>query len=396
MDLSNFINNEKLQQVKNEFNSANFDFDEVAEQNLVNVVDNKCVDVQKIQKKQQKENMIKDLFSLLANSSDISYIIKQLKTKYGSLVDDKVITCCMKLCDVIGNYLITCRYNDNLGNKNPTLVKYVLFCDCGDKDCVDNEVGVGSVDGFFQQNKKVAVSKVKMCKKHNLPVLASIDDLTQQDFNQLVKKVAQVNQIQPQQNKNAKVVTKIARIFNSLRTAKKVKHDNLKYALKQANTQLTASVSNKMQVVNLSDVAVPKQKDFTVTANVKDVNLKDVQTPKEVKVNIKKSNKYDKVNMPTNNITVNVKQSKKDMDAFTITANKYDDLQLADVKDKNVNIMAKNMNVAVEKQAKYVENICIKTKPVDNGFDMEDDFVFDIENKNNDNIVIDTRSDFNF
>ena len=107
-------------------------------------------------------------------------------------------------------------------------------------------------------------------------------------------------------------------------------------------------------------------------------------------------NKYDKVNMPTNNITVNVKQSKKDMDAFTITANKYDDLQLADVKDKNVNIMAKNMNVAVEKQAKYVENICIKTKPVDNGFDMKDDFVFDIENKNDDNIVIDTRSDFNF
>ena len=80
MDLSNFINNEKLQQVKNEFNSANFDFDEVAEQNLVNVVDNKCVDVQKIQKKQQKENMIKDLFSLLANSSDISYIIAQLHT----------------------------------------------------------------------------------------------------------------------------------------------------------------------------------------------------------------------------------------------------------------------------------------------------------------------------
>ena len=80
MDLSNFINNEKLQQVKNEFNSANFDFDEVAEQNLVNIVDNKCVDVQKIQNKQQKENMIKDLFSLLANSSDISYIIKQLKT----------------------------------------------------------------------------------------------------------------------------------------------------------------------------------------------------------------------------------------------------------------------------------------------------------------------------
>ena len=31
-----------------------------------------------------------------------------------------------------------------------------------------------------------------------------------------------------------------------------------------------------------------------------------------------------------------------------------------------------------------------------NGFDMKDDFVFDIENKNDDNIVIDTRSDFNF
>lgn len=396
MDLSNLINNEKTVTVKNEFNSADLNFDNIAEQNLVNIVDNKCVDVDKFQKKQLKQKMIKDLFSLLADSSDVSYIVKQLKTKYGNLVDDKVITCCMKLCDVIGNYLITCRYNDNFGHKSPTTIKYVLYCDCDGQNCVENQVGLGSVDGFFAKNKKVAVKKTKICKKHNLPVLASIDDLNQEDFNQLAKKVSQVSTIQPKNDKKANVITKIARIFHNLRTAKKVKHNNLKYAVKQANTQLIASVQNKLDVVNIGDVVLPKQKDFTVTANKKDINLKDVETNKQVKVNVKKSNKYENVNMPTNNITVNVKDSKKSLDAFTITANKYDQIQLSDVQDNNVNIMAKNMNIDVQKQAKYVQNICIKTKPVDQGFGMKDDFVFNIDDKVDDNIVVDTNNEFNF
>ena len=100
--------------------------------------------------------------------------------------------------------------------------------------------------------------------------------------------------------------------------------------------------------------------------------------------------------MPTNNITVNVKDSKKSLDAFTITANKYDQIQLSDVQDNNVNIMAKNMNIDVQKQAKYVQNICIKTKPVDQGFGMKDDFVFNIDDKVDDNIVVDTNNEFNF
>ena len=58
--------------------------------------------------------------------------------------------------------------------------------------------------------------------------------------------------------------------------------------------------------------------------------------------------------------------------------------------------MAKDMAVAVEKQSKYVQNICLKTKPVDQGFDIKDDFVFDLEKKNIDDISIDTKNEFNF
>jgi hypothetical protein len=39
------------------------------------------------------------------------------------------------------------------------------------------------VDGFFKANKKVKISKRKFCKKHNLPVLAKLEDLSEDDFN---------------------------------------------------------------------------------------------------------------------------------------------------------------------------------------------------------------------
>lgn len=396
MDLSNLINNEKQEQIKNQFNSAELNFEQIEGQKLVDVADTNFVNIQQIQQKQQKQKMLKDMFVLLSKSSDISYIIKQLKTKYGNLVTDKVITCCMKLCDVIGNYLITCRYNDDLGNKSPSTVKYVLFCDCGDNNCIHHEIGAGNIDGFFKENQKVVVPKVKMCKKHNLPVLANIDDLNQNDFNELVKKISQVNNVQKTTDKTANVITKIARVFHDLRTSKKQKYNNLQYAVKQANTQLIASVGNKSSSVQVNNLQLPKQKDFKVANNEKHINVNDVETNRQVKFNIKNSNKQDNINMPTNNITVNVKKAKKSIDSFTIKPNKYKELSLANIKDNNTTIMAKDMPISVQKQAKYVENICIKTEPVDEGFDMKDEFIFDIDNNKVNDIVIDTKNDFNF
>lgn len=401
MDVGDLFKEQESFKFDGTFNNSQLNMQPINNNELVDFSNDKSVDIKQIKEKETYENMLKDLFTLLADTSDASVILKQLKSKYGSLINQKIVAACMKFIDIIGNYVITCRYNDDLGHKNPTLVKYVLFCDCPQCEETLNEMGSGSIDGFFSDSKKVAVSKRKICKKHNLPVLSSVDELNEEDFNALVKRVSQIKNVPLKQasrdTNQKKVLTKIAQVFKNVRVPLKAKIDNSKYYMKQANTQLKADVSSKFESLTVDQLNQPKQSDFKLAKEFKDCNVSDIQKPSELKFKINKAHKQQ-VNMPTNNITVDVKDKTANyMKPFTIEPSTYDDLKIAKQDNLDIQIMGRKMDVAVQKQSKYIENISFtKAQPIDNEYGIKSDFTFDIPQENKENITIDLKGDFNF
>lgn len=107
MDLSNLINNKIQPTVKNQFNSAQLNMQNVSEDQLVDICENNFCNCNQKLKIQNHQNLLKDMFNLLANSNDVSYVLNKLRLKYGSMVDQKIISACMKFIDLIGNYIIT-------------------------------------------------------------------------------------------------------------------------------------------------------------------------------------------------------------------------------------------------------------------------------------------------
>lgn len=399
MDVGNLFQDKDVSKITNQFNTSQFNFEDIDKDKIVTITNDNFVDADKIKQEKTNEAMMHDLFTLLAQNDDISVILKKLKSKYGSLVDEKIVTTCLKLVNIIGNYVITCKYNDNLGKKNPSLIKYVLFCDCPQCEEQNVQVGAGSIDGFFKDNKQVTIAKQKFCKKHNLPVLANIDDLKQEDFNQLVKRVSQIKNItikDASKNTNKRnVLSKIAQVFKNVNAPEYVKHNNMQYAVKQANTELKANVSKKFQSLSVDGLKTPQQKDFKISKETKSCAIKDIEKPQQIKVKQKKISKQN-VNMPINNITVELKQkSASPMNNITISPSKYQDFKVSKSDNKDIKIMGKDMNVAVQKQSKYVENISLKTQPIDKQFNGEQEFVFDTQ-PSKDNIVIDMNNSFDF
>lgn len=376
MDLNNIIDNSVVPKMTDEFNSCELNFQEK------NIDDIKIVDeVSAVNSNVEKQSMVKQMFSLLADYNVVD-VINTMARKYGSFFDEKCISLCKKVGDLIGNYLITCKYNDNFGKKNKSFVKYVILCDCdGDDQITEQHCNGGSVDGFFGDAVQ-KVSKNKMCKKHHLPVLANISDLSQEDFSQLAKKLSQVKNIQQKivldgTDKKANVATKIAKMFKNIVPKKSLaKVSNQQYKLKDANIEVTANIGKKFESAQVKDVEPPK--------------------PENMKYKVAKQVQEADVNMPVNSVSVNVNKQAKSMKQFTVTPNKCDKVEVAKNVNSNVNIPGKNIAVAVQKQSKFVDNISIYTKPIKTEFDLEDDYSFDLNNEQAEDIQIDPKGSFDF
>lgn len=398
MDLSNFIDNKKQSQFDGQFNSANLNFQNVLEQDLVSLDNKKYFNVDQFEQKKKKNQMYKDMFSLLALTDNAVDIVRALKKKYGNtLIDQSVVAACVKLSDIIGNYVITCKYNDDFGNKNPTFIKYVMFCDCQDDEVCEQQIGAGSVDGFFQKSKKVKLAKNKICKKHNLPVLAKLQDLTEQDFKQLAKKVAQVKSITVNNESKKSVASKISNVFSKIANKNKVKvANNVDYSVKDANVQLVATVSEQIKDACVDQIVTPVQGDFD-TVDYSDITVDTLTTPKqEMFTVVDQQDLNSDVNMPINNICVEVKQQNKSINPFSVNVLPYDQLQLVDNGDVSVCVQTRDMNFDVENKCKKMNNISLKTKTLDHGIGMKDDFDFVLNEDVCDNITVDTQNSFDF
>ena len=218
MDLTSIINDsENNSTMSPEFNSCQLNLQNKDVSDLTWKDEEQSI--QKVNQKNARKDMIKQMFLLLSQSDSQSVLDAMIK-KYGSFFDNKLRAICLQVGDLIGNYFITCRYNDDLGSKNKSFVKYVLMCDCN-QDCDENQSNLngGSVDGFFDNNV-YKVKKIRVCKKHNLPVLQSIDDLTEQDFFALAKQLSQVKNIPVKDvekgTENKRVISKIVRAFKNI------------------------------------------------------------------------------------------------------------------------------------------------------------------------------------
>lgn len=398
MDLSNLINNKNQDNFDGQFNSADLNFENVNQSDLVDF-GTKTFNVDQFEVKEKRKQMFKDMFGLLATTSDSVAIVRALKRKYGNqLVDQSVVTACIKLSDIIGNYIITCRYNDNLGNKNPQMIKYVMFCDCDDCEQYQNQLGAGSVDGFFTASKKVKVSKVKMCKKYNLPVLAKLQDLSEQDFKKLVKEVAETKNVSVKENSKKSVVSRIANVFEKLSSKNndlKIAN-NLDYSVKQANVQVVATVSNQFKNVEVDQMIAPVQDDFD-TIQYSNIVVDNVKNPQQQLFTIVDQDKLSSgVNMPINNISVEVKQRKKSMNPFSVNVMPYDELQLQDNENFCVSVNGRDMQVGVEKEVAKMNKVSLKSQTLDHGVGMKGDFDFVLNDQFSDNITVDTENSFDF
>lgn len=385
MDLSNFINNDSEKSMSSELNTAQFNFqdinpemqEQVADE-IVSTVDNEA--------KKTKQNVLRDLSTLLANGYNANETIDSLTKKYGTtVINDSICRIIRKFDNIIGNFVITCKYNDDKGKRNPALIKYCLFCDCQDneKTIKEQEFDKFGIDGFFSDQGKEKVKKIRICKKHNLPVLSSIDDLTEDEFKKLVEKVAEVKQVDKKEllekTENKSVIGKIRQIFANLKPKKvEAKIDAESYKMKDANIQASVIVGEEF----------------------KNASVSDINKPKLDKVNIAKKENVEeaKVNVPNNRMNVKVGKEVKQVKTFTIKPTKVDNVDVHEAnKSINLKIGGKNINVAVEKESKFIDNISIYTKPI-NDFDMKEDFEIDLDNCNDnfDEKSIETKSDFCF
>lgn len=385
MDLSNFINNDSEKQMSSELNTAQFDFqdipsemkEEVADE-IVNTVDNES--------EKTKQNVLRDLFTSLADGYNANETINSLTKKYGTtVINDSICRLIRKFDNVIGNYFITCKYNDNKGKKNPAFIKYCLFCDCPDNEQIikEKEFEQFGIDGFFNDSGKEKVKKIRICKKHNLPVLSSIDDLTEEEFKKLAEKVAEVKQVDQKEvlekTENKSVIGKIRQIFANIKPKRvEAKIDSESYKMKDANIKANVVIGDEF----------------------KNANVNDVNKPKLDKVNIaKKENIAEtKVSVPNNKINVKVGKEVKQIKSFTINPTKVDHVDLHDEnKSINLKLGGKNINVAVEKESKFIDNVSIYTKPI-NDFDMKEDFEIELDDcqDNFDEKSIETKGDFCF
>lgn len=380
MDVKNFFKEDQKFQMNPQFNSCqlNFETKDVSDLNFSNE-DNVCV-IEQHDKNCKKNNMMKHMFQLMA-TYDAKEVVSIMKSKYPVLFDQNLQKLCLQIGDLIGNYFVSCRYNDNLGNKNTNFVKYVIMCDCDHDNCCQQEiVNGGGIDGFFD-NKKHKITKIRVCKKHNLPILSSIEDLSEQDFAKLAKSVSQIKNIPLKQveknTQNKKIISKIARVFKNLKPKNKVaKIDIQSHKISEANTQLKADVSKEQTQVNVQDVKKP--------------------TGEKLSYKLSKQFEESNVNLPVNKVAVKVKNKQKTMNSFTITPNKYDDLQLSKQAKTSVNIPGKNITVAVQKESKFVQNISIYTQPVKTQYDLENNYTIDLTNQNTQQLIIDNKSSFDF
>lgn len=386
MDLTNIINDEQKYQMNQQFNTCQLNMEK---QDISDIpqYSEQYVNAQQLQEYQNRQNMLKDMFNLLSTNQNPNIVISAMQNKYGSLFDDNCVAICQQLCDLIGNFFITCKYNDNLGNKNQSLVKYVLFCDCPSQESDKQQyIAGGNVDGFFGKDAKVIKSsKIKICKKHNLPVLAKIQDLSEQDFSKLAKQVSEIKNIpistikKNAQNKK-KIVSKIASVFHSItaNNNKKfiAKDDSENFKIKDANVQVKTNLANKFTQANVKDIQAPKGQKMQYT--------------------IAKQQQKQIVSLPANSSKFQINKKASLMKQITVKPNKYDDLTLCANVNSNVVIPGKNIQVAVQKQSKFVQNISIYTQPVKTQFDLSNQYSFDINNQQDDNLKIDTTNSFDF
>ena len=122
MDLKNIIDDTKNTKLSYDFNSCQLNFEDKNVQGLTWQDGKDTVDC--IQTKNKKQEMLKEMFCLLAKYSSAD-VINSRARKYGSFFDQNLIKMCSQIGDLIGNYFITCRYNDDLGCKNKNLI---YFC----------------------------------------------------------------------------------------------------------------------------------------------------------------------------------------------------------------------------------------------------------------------------
>ena len=381
LNITNLINNESFPKMNCDFNSAELNFQQKHyDDELQSYQDN--VSEQKIIKQTKYQSMLKEMFSLLAQQQNVQSVISAMIKKYGSFFDKNAINVCEKLGDLIGNYFITCKYNDNLGQKNPKLVKYVIMCDCPQEQIVQENYGDGSVDGFFNQ-KQNKISKVHICHKHNLPVISSFDDLTEQEFSTLAKEISEIKNIpikQVKKNTQGKnVVSKIARAFKNISLKKsniQNKIDTQKYEMKDANIQVKADLSQEFE----------------------SADIKQVEAPKGEKMSYDLSQEFEQnqVNVPVNTVTINIEEKEQSLPLFTISPQKCKDVSLTNNLKSNVNIPSKNIEIAVQKESKFIDNISIYTKPIKTEFDLSDDYILDVNKCEDDNIQIDLKNSFDF
>lgn len=364
MDLSNFIDNKTNKQFQNDFNTQSFDFSDIQGNKLEQVADQ--VVINDYNQEQLKYNIFRELFTCLANGFNAKAALSNIERKFGSsVITDELVTLANKFDALIGNYIITCRYNDNKGKNNPQLVKYCMFCDCPDNEAVVQKTTYdnGNIDGFFNDNGNTTVKTIKICKKHNLPVLSKVSDLTEDEFVELAEKVAQIKNVSKKDlDKTAStkktVIGKIRSVFAKLKPQKvQAKIDVDSYKMTDANTDATVTVGCEFKNASINDVVKPKMNSIKVSKeeNVKSVNVK----------------------VPVNNIDVKISKNIQAGKTFSISPTR--------------------VSFDVEKESKMVDNISIYTKPV-NDLDMEEDLTFtlDVSSDNFDSNNIDVKNDFNF
>ena len=97
-----------------------------------------------------------------------------------------------KLDGVLGNYVVSCRFSPDANGNYRGFVKYAIDCDCEDNGGeATEEITDGGIDGFFNP-KYIKVSRRKVCSRTGLPVLASLDDIGEDDKKELFAKVVKV------------------------------------------------------------------------------------------------------------------------------------------------------------------------------------------------------------
>lgn len=163
--------------------------------------------------------------------------------------------------NVLGNFLISCKYAPNAKGKYASFISYAIDCDC--PDCVDNNVAKsasnGSIDGFFNDvdcEKEIAP---KVCKKTNLPVFDPVNfgDSEKADlFARVVKVYPIALKCKSHYDSIVDPIKAIKYLFNSLdnnsfSTSCNTKDVSKEYDLKDSDLNIT--VTSDIDSVNVED-----------------------------------------------------------------------------------------------------------------------------------------------